>query len=44
VDVNISIDVGDYNKQPNKRLVGVYIAPKFDDEGKRYAWMSYEEL
>lgn len=43
VDVNIGIDLGEFTQRPKKRLSGIYVAPKLDDEGRRFIWASFEE-
>ena len=43
VDVNVGVDLGEFSQRPKKRLSGIYIAPKLDDEGRRFMWVSFEE-
>jgi len=43
VDLNLGIDLGEYTIGQRKRLSGLFIAPKLDDEGRRFMWASFEE-
>lgn len=43
IDYNQALDIGETNNCPDKRLDDLYLAPRLDSEGKRYAWVNYSE-
>lgn len=43
VDVNVGVDLGEFTLRQKKRLSGIFLAPKLDDEGRRFMWASFEE-